>query len=108
MKMYPSSPCWLRSRPCDFLGLGHAQAHRGVEHLQQDERDDDRQDPGDRRGDDLPDEHGAAFDQPQRLALADIPDGPGGEDAGQDRPQRSADAVHAEGVQRVVVAELPS
>ena len=32
--------------------------------------------------------------------------GPGGEHAGQDGPQRAADAVDAEGVERVVVAEL--
>ena len=30
----------------------------------------------------------------------------GGEDAGEDRAQRSARAVHAEGIQRIVVAEL--
>ena len=35
-----------------------------------------------------------------------VVDGAGGEDAGQQRAQRSAGAVHAEGVQRIVVAEL--
>ena len=52
------------------------------------------------------DQHAAAFEQAERLAVGDsAAGGPGGEDAGQDRAQRSADAVDAEGVERIVVAE---
>ena len=37
--------------------------------------------------------------------LADVPGGPRRKHAGQDRTQRAADAVHAERVERIVVAE---
>ena len=57
-------------------------------------------------GDQLADENPPfAFDQAQRVAAVDVPAGPSGEDAGQHGTQRAADAVDAEGVQRVVVAE---
>ena len=35
-----------------------------------------------------------------------VVDHAGGEDAGEDRAQRSARAVHAEGIERIVIAEL--
>ena len=47
-----------------------------------------------------------AVDQAHRLAAAQIVHILGGEDAGENRSQRSADAVNAERVQRVVVTEL--
>ena len=58
------------------------------------------------RGDELAGQQRAAFEQAQRLAVVEVLHGPGGEHAGQDRAQRSADAVNAEGVERIVVAEL--
>ncbi len=65
------------------------------------------QHPGDGRRDDLAVSTLPAFQQAQRVALDNrrVRHGPRGEHAGQDRAQRAADAVHAEGVQRVVVAE---
>ena len=56
---------------------------------------------------------GLAVDQPERQhfaagVLQAIVDSAGREHAGEQRAQRSARAVHAEGVQRVVVAELVS
>ena len=54
---------------------------------------------------------GVAVHQAQRHGFAGgilqaVVDRVGGEDAGEDRAQRSAGAVDAEGIQRVVVAEL--
>ena len=46
-----------------------------------------------------------AVDQADRLALGDVVDQPGGEHADQDRAQDAADAVHAEDIERIVVAQ---
>ena len=48
---------------------------------------------------------GPPSSRPSVLTVGERPGRPGGEDAGQDRPQRAADAVDAEGVQRIVVPE---
>ena len=63
--------------------------------------------PADQHGDDLGLQERAAFQAQGRSSLPSPhgPGGPGGEHAGQDRPQRSRHAVNAEDVQRVVVAE---
>ena len=52
-----------------------------------------------------------AVHQPERMSLAGcvfqrVVDGIGGEDAGQNRAQRAARAMDAEGIQRIVVTEL--
>ena len=93
----------------NFVLLRYAQSHRGVQDFQQDERHHRREDPGDGDAHDLPDEdaRGLLRSSPA-LAVVDVPAGPRGKDAGQDRTQRAADAVHAEGIQRIVVAKLDS
>jgi hypothetical protein len=53
-------------------------------------------------GQDLP---VVAVDQADRLAFGDVVDQPDGKDAGQDRLQDTADAAHAEHIERIVVAQ---
>ena len=89
----------------DLGGSGDPQAHHGVEHLEDNERADDRQAPADHDGNELGLQQRAAFEQAEQLAALDGPGGPGGEDAGENGAQRAAHAVHAEDVERVVVAE---
>ena len=63
-------------------------------------------DPGDGRGNELAhDEQWPPSIRPSGWPWSTSLHGPRGEDAGQNRAQRAADAVHAEGVERVVVAE---
>ena len=108
MKMYPSSPCWLKSSPwisCVAATRRPIVASRifsrtNVTTAAKTQVTSD--------GDELADEHAdVAVDQPERLAVADQSHVgcAGGEDAGQNRAQRAADAVNAERVERVVVAE---
>ena len=56
-------------------------------------------------GDDLGDQQRRLppSSRPSGLPVGHVVDGPGGEHAGEDGAQRSAHAVHAEGVERVVV-----
>ena len=93
-----------------FLLWRNAQTDDRVDDLQDDERGDDAEDPSDRNGHDLAVDHAAAFDQAELRAgapfSADVPARARGEDAGQNRTERSADAVDAERVERIVVAEL--
>lgn len=79
--------------PLELLLFGDTQADRGVDQLQEDERDDGRPDPRNRRGDDLRREYISSFEDPQRLAGADVPDCPAGKHAGEDGPQRATQAV---------------
>ena len=73
-------------------------------HLQDDQADDRVVDDDDADADELVDHlSGVALDQAGRAAIfAD------GEDAGQDGAGGAADRMHAEGVERVVIAEARS
>ena len=90
------------------LGLpGNPQAHDHVDHLENHERADDRQHPSRPRRP----RAGPLSSEPPSSRPSSLPSpagagGPGGEDAGQQRPQRAGDAVHAEDVERIVVAEI--
>src|SRR5215471_13736716 len=77
-----------------LLFLGDAQADRPVDDFENDKTAGAAHD--ERRGD------GADLDQHVRIGLADLLDV---EHSGQYRADDAADAVHAEGVERVVVAE---
>src|SRR5437016_9382367 len=96
----------------NLLFLSDPQPYGGVDDLENDERPHNAEHPGDRRTDDLIEHLAAvAVHESERLHLAgrvlqSIVNHIRGEDAGQDRAQGSAGAVNAEGVQRVVVAEL--
>src|SRR5205807_8616374 len=87
----------------ELLLLADSQAHRGVENLKNNQRPDDgdgdsRPDAG-RLIDDLP---GISFEKPNGEFFIGN-DGRSRKYARKERAQRSADAVNAEGIQRVVV-----
>ena len=90
-----------------FVLLGGAHADQQVADLENDQGPDDGQHPGYGDGNGLV-EHlaGVAVDPAHGLAGVDVVDLLGGEDAGKERAQSSADAVHAEGIQGVVIVEL--
>ena len=86
----------------DLFFLVDPQPHHRADYLQQDEGDDGAIDDGGGDAFQLDqDLSGVSFQKPRRAA-----DGLDGEDAGQQRPGNAAQAVNAENVQAVVVAEL--
>src|ERR1039457_2141195 len=95
-----------------FLLPGDAQADGGVDDLEDGERAYDGQAPGDRGTPELVEDlAGVTVHQAERLyfaggVLQPLVDGAGGEDAGQQGAQRTPRAVYAEGIERVVIAEL--
>src|ERR1019366_424522 len=95
-----------------FLLPGYPQSDRGVDNLEDRERAHDGQAPGNGGGPKLVEDLAAvAVHQAERLyfagsVLQSLVNRAGGEDAGEQRAQGAAGAVHAEGIQRVVVTEL--
>src|SRR5579863_2737040 len=90
-----------------LLRLIGANPSHSVAYFENDKGSHDCEYPGDRAGDELVDHlAGVAIDPSHRFTHPHVVNLPGGENAGEDRANGAADTMHAEGVERVIIAEF--
>src|SRR5229473_7588738 len=98
-------PVQIDVEALDLLFVGHAQADQRIDDLEKDEGGDGAPGDADQAAPELGQDLAAIAVYKPPLALA--ADRLDGEHAGQDGADETADAVHAEGVERIVVAHRP-